>query len=227
MHHDNQAVQAPGRRVDYEFWCTSQALMSWCLGYTREADEREFASQTAFPQLSTRLDREAPPVQDNPHQVRGLRCWHSGARCVPLKNTARAFVGNTAGSLCRQQQLFHCLAGRADPSCSPVGRCCLIGLGGALRRTAPLPLQVFYAACQGLLYVLCYRLEHLMSSLHPQAAGSSGGGATTAAAAQQAAVLQQMFSEAMPQLLHHRWALSRGSSVCYCAVAASGALMSA
>ena len=63
-------------------------------------------------------------------------------------------------------------------------------------------MQVFYAACQGLLYVLCYRLEHLMSALHPLHAATSGDGG----GAQQAAVLQQMFSVAMPQLLHHRWA---------------------
>ena len=59
-----------------------QALMSWCLEYCREADERERAAQSPAPHLSTRLDREAPPVQDNPHQVRSAHGCPA-ALCVP------------------------------------------------------------------------------------------------------------------------------------------------
>ncbi len=84
------------------------------------------------------------------------------------------------------------------------------------------PAQVFYAACQGLLYVLCYRLEHLMAALHPpHAATVNGGGAATAeGAAHQAAVLRQMFAEAMPQLLHHRCAILPSPEICLCRIAA-------
>jgi hypothetical protein len=77
-------------------------------------------------------------------------------------------------------------------------------------------VQVFYAACQGLLYVLCYRLDHLMGQLSPQQQpaphSSPPGGAESAtdaesAATWHAAALRQLFAETMPQLLHHRCAL--------------------
>ena len=51
-----------------------------------------------------------------------------------------------------------------------------------------LPLQVFYAACQGLLYVLCYRLEQLMVS---KTGGLSDG-------------VRALFKDVLPALLHHR-----------------------
>ena len=54
-----------------------QALSGWCLGFCRDADERERASQLpAAPPLSTRLDADAGPAKDQQHQVRGcLSCW--------------------------------------------------------------------------------------------------------------------------------------------------------
>lgn len=63
--------------------------------------------------------------------------------------------------------------------------------------------QVFYAACQGLLYVLCYRLEQLMAGFtaHKVSAGpaeTENGGS--------ARVICQLFADVMPKLLHHRCA---------------------
>lgn len=61
--------------------------------------------------------------------------------------------------------------------------------------------QVFYAACQGLLYVLCYRLEQLMDLTAP-ALGSSPADSNCDSSA--APVIKQLFTEVMPKLLHHR-----------------------
>ncbi|CAL8468014.1 g7552 [Coccomyxa elongata] len=62
--------------------------------------------------------------------------------------------------------------------------------------------QVFYAACQGLLYVLCYRLEQLMEA--PAAAAGTSPADTDAGAGVQ--VIRQLFTDVMPKLLHHRLA---------------------
>ena len=62
--------------------------------------------------------------------------------------------------------------------------------------------QVFYAACQGLLYVLCYRLEQFMEAPVAAAAGTSPADTTDAGAG--AHVIRQLFSDVMPKLLHHR-----------------------
>lgn len=62
--------------------------------------------------------------------------------------------------------------------------------------------QVFYAACQGLLYVLCYRLEQLMEAPAAAAAGTSPTGTDAGAGAQ---VIRQLFTDVMPKLLHHRY----------------------
>ena len=50
-------------------------------------------------------------------------------------------------------------------------------------------LQVFYAAAQSLLYVLCYRLEQLMAH---------GG-------SEQAQAMRQLFQHMLPPLLGHRY----------------------
>jgi hypothetical protein len=64
---------------------------------------------------------------------------------------------------------------------------------------------VFYAACQALLYVLCYRLGQLMTGLPPNEAEA----ALKAAPNEQpvgphADAVQQLFKEAIPTVLHHR-----------------------
>jgi hypothetical protein len=54
--------------------------------------------------------------------------------------------------------------------------------------------QVFYAACQGLLYVLCYRLDQLMHSL-PSCPDSAAADA-----------MRRLFQETIPILLQSRHA---------------------
>ena len=73
------------------------------------------------------------------------------------------------------------------------------------------PAQVFYAACQGLLYVLCYRMDHLMAPVvaaqqQHAPTGSPESGAAPGAAGGHVPALQRLFSEVMPQLLSHRCA---------------------
>jgi hypothetical protein len=58
--------------------------------------------------------------------------------------------------------------------------------------------QVFYAACQSLLYVLCFRMESLVRE-----SGSASGG-TAAAPSRTRAGVQQLFESAIPTLLNHR-----------------------
>ncbi|KAK9901703.1 hypothetical protein WJX75_009400 [Coccomyxa subellipsoidea] len=64
--------------------------------------------------------------------------------------------------------------------------------------------QVFYAACQGLLYVLCYRLEQLMDLTAPALGSSPADSSNCDSSA--APVIKQLFTEVMPKLLHHRLA---------------------
>lgn len=52
-------------------------------------------------------------------------------------------------------------------------------------------LQVFYAACQGLLYVLCYRLEQLMAGKPGQRSSAPDS-------------LRRLFKETVPVLLRSR-----------------------
>ena len=51
------------------------------------------------------------------------------------------------------------------------------------------PMQVFYAACQGLLYVLCYRLEQLVT-------GKAGDSLADS--------VRRLFKDAIPVLLQSR-----------------------
>jgi hypothetical protein len=68
--------------------------------------------------------------------------------------------------------------------------CCTSqNLGGVKRTWA---WQVFYAACQGLLYVLCYRLDSLMHSL-PNCPDTSAADA-----------MRHLFRETIPILLQSR-----------------------
>ena len=67
-------------------------------------------------------------------------------------------------------------------------------------------LQVFYAACQALLYVLCYRLDHLMAFSQPALGLESTSPTGVLDGAAVHAQLRQLFADTMPQVLHHRWA---------------------
>ncbi len=71
--------------------------------------------------------------------------------------------------------------------------------------------QVFYAACQGLLYVLCYRLELLMEAPAAAAAGTSPANTDAGAGVQ---VIRQLFTDVMPKLLHHRYLRLHWHSSC-------------
>ena len=93
--------------------------------------------------------------------------------------------------------------------------------------------QVFYAATQALLYVLCYRLPHLMElgaappapqgnghgepasapSRASQGAGS-GTGPGQAADAAAARALRQLLRSIVPELLGHRCAARRRPALC-------------
>ena len=57
-------------------------------------------------------------------------------------------------------------------------------------------MQVFYAACQGLLYVLCYRLEQLVAGK----AGSAGEETLNPMADS----VRRLFKDAIPVLLQSR-----------------------
>ena len=57
-------------------------------------------------------------------------------------------------------------------------------------------VQAFYAACQGLFYILCFRLEGML-------ARSSGNEASTAADAALASTLRELFSGTILQLITH------------------------
>ena len=66
-------------------------------------------------------------------------------------------------------------------------------------------MQVFYAACQALLYILCYRLEQLWKEAEPARSleSTSPTGVLDSGAREQ---LTRLFSDIMPQLLNHRCA---------------------
>ena len=93
--------------------------------------------------------------------------------------------------------------------------------------------QVFYAATQALLYVLCYRLPHLMelgaAPPAPQGNGHvdpasaptrasegtvSGSGLGQAAGAADARALRQLLRSIVPQLLGHRCAVRWQPALC-------------
>ena len=67
-------------------------------------------------------------------------------------------------------------------------------------------LQVFYAACQALLYILCYRLDHLMAASQPAHGLESTSPTGVLDGAAVHAQLRQLFADTMPQVLNHRWA---------------------
>ena len=82
---------------------------------------------------------------------------------------------------------------------------------------------MFYAATQALLYVLCYRLPHIMelgaAAPMPHENGDkdppnravegteAGSGAGQTAGAAEARALRQLLRSIMPQLLGHRFAV--------------------
>ena len=66
--------------------------------------------------------------------------------------------------------------------------------------------QVFYAACQALLYILCYRLDHLMAASQPAHGLESTSPTGVLDGAAVHAQLRQLFADTMPQVLNHRWA---------------------
>lgn len=70
---------------------------------------------------------------------------------------------------------------------------------------------MFYAACQALLYILCYRLDYLMAAGQPSGSGLESTSPTGVLdsglpGSPAHAQLRQLFSDTMPQLLNHRHA---------------------
>ena len=68
---------------------------------------------------------------------------------------------------------------------------------------------MFYGACQALLYILCYRLDHLMEARQPAhgCASNSPTGVldTSLPGADVHKQLRGLFTDVMPQLLNHRY----------------------
>ena len=69
--------------------------------------------------------------------------------------------------------------------------------------------QVFYAACQALLYILCYRLEQLWKEAEPARSlqSTSPTGVLDSGTREQ---VTRLFSDIMPQVLNHRCAPMQG-----------------
>ena len=81
--------------------------------------------------------------------------------------------------------------------------------GPALYRGEVWLPQVFYAACQALLYILCYRLDHLMEARQPAhcCASNSPTGVLDSSlpGTDVHKQLRGLFTDVMPQLLTHRY----------------------
>jgi hypothetical protein len=72
-----------------------QALGGWCLGYCRDQDSRASTHAAAAPSaMSTRLDTDAGPPQDQQHQVRGL-FWRP-LWCLPNSSPDTCTVSSNA-----------------------------------------------------------------------------------------------------------------------------------
>ena len=69
--------------------------------------------------------------------------------------------------------------------------------------------QVFYAACQALLYILCYRLEQLWKEAEPAHSleSTSPTGVLESGTREQ---VTRLFSDIMPQVLNHRYLPMQG-----------------
>ena len=63
--------------------------------------------------------------------------------------------------------------------------------------------QAFYAACQGLLYILCYRLEGLMLPSHGWTPGARSPPSAADACTPTVQTLKDLFATSIPQLLGH------------------------